>query len=304
MNKKITTTEPRCIWKLKSILGEGTLWVKDHNSVYFVDIKKQTINIFNIKNKKKKTIKINKQIGFLAYIKKDIFVLGLQGELRIVDLKTKKVIKSILIEKDLPNNRINDGKTDSKGRLWFGTMDNLERSIKKGSLYCLNKNLSLKKVDTNYCITNGPAFLDENNFYHTDSRRKIIYKIKINKKLRIIQKKIFIKFNSKQGSPDGMTLDKKKNLWICHYNGGCISVVNKEGVKIHEIKIQAKNITNCTFGGKNNSELFVSSATKSMTKSDFKKYKYSGSLFNIKTNVRGFLTKPYKLNYDRFNNCF
>ena len=51
-------------------------------------------------------------------------------------------------------------------------MDNLERLIKNGSLYCLDKNLNLHKVDKNYYITNGPAFIDENNFYHTDSRKK------------------------------------------------------------------------------------------------------------------------------------
>ena len=38
--------------------------------------------------------------------------------------------------KDKPLNRINDGKVDPKGRLWFGTMDNPERNIKNGSLYC------------------------------------------------------------------------------------------------------------------------------------------------------------------------
>ena len=49
-------------------------------------------------------------------------------------------------------------KTDPNGNLWFGTMDNLERNIEKGSLYKLDKNLLLTKVDTNYRITNGPAF--------------------------------------------------------------------------------------------------------------------------------------------------
>ena len=44
------------------------------------------------------------------------------------------------------------------GNLWFGTMDNLERKIEKGSLYKLDKNLLLTKVDKNYRITNGPAF--------------------------------------------------------------------------------------------------------------------------------------------------
>ena len=42
-------------------------------------------------------------------------------------------------------------------------MDNLERKIEKGSLYKLDKNLLLTKVDKNYRITNGPAFIDELN---------------------------------------------------------------------------------------------------------------------------------------------
>ena len=291
----IKTAEPKVLWKLNSILGEGTLWVKEHNSIYFVDIKKKRIHILNIKNKKKKTIYINKQIGFLAHIKKNIFILGLERELRIIDLKSKKIIKSIKIENNLPKNRINDGKTDHKGRLWFGTMDNPERSIKKGSLYCLDENLNLRKVDSNYFITNGPAFLDDNNFYHTDSRRRVIYKIKINKSFKIIKKKIFVKLKTDEGSPDGMTLDNKKNLWVCHFNGACISVFDKKGKKIHKVNFPAKNITNCTFGGKNNKELFVSSATKSMLRKDYKKYRFSGSFFSIKTNMSGKLSKSYKV---------
>ena len=299
MSKKIITGIPNPIWKSKSILGEGTLWVKEHNSIYFVDIKKKRIHVLNIKNKKKKIIKVDKLIGFISHLKKDLFFLGLQGELRIVNLITNQIIKSIPIEKKLPNNRINDGKTDTKGRLWFGTMDNLERSIKSGSLYCLDENLKLHKVDKNYYITNGPAFLDEYNFFHTDSRKKSIYKIKINKNLKVIKKKIFIKFKLNEGAPDGMTLDKNKNLWVAHFHGACISVFNKQAKLIHRIQFPAKNITNCIFGGKNNSELFVSSALKSMSKNDFKNYKYSGSLFWLKTNTKGQIQKKFNLSYEK-----
>ena len=295
MITNIKSSKPKCIWKSKNILGEGTLWVKEHNSLYFVDIFKQKIFILNIKNKRKKIINLNKRIGFLAHIKNNIFILGLQGELRIVDLKSKKTLKSIFVEKNLPNNRINDGKTDPKGRLWFGTMDNLERSITKGSLYCLDKKLKIHKVDKDYMITNGPAFLDSNNFYHTDSRRKKIFKIKINKDFEIIKKKIFVEFNSKEGSPDGMTLDHKKNLWVCHYHGASISVFDLNGKRIHKILFPAKNITNCIFGGKKNSELFVSTATKSMKESELKEYKHSGSLFSLKTNVKGNFSQPFKI---------
>ena len=178
----IKTSKPKAIWRAKTILGEGTLWVPSHNSIYFVDIKKKNILSLNIKTNKKNIIKLDKEIGFLAHIKKYIFVLGLKSEIRIMNIKNKEILKSIKIEEDKPLNRINDGKIDFKGRLWFGTMDNPERKIKNGSLYCLDKKLTLHKVDSKYFITNGPAFIDENTFLHTDSGLKTIFKIKINKK--------------------------------------------------------------------------------------------------------------------------
>jgi xylono-1,5-lactonase len=294
-NLNIITSEPKVIWNSKSILGEGTLWVPSHNSIYFVDIKKKKILTLNIKTNKKRIIKVDKEIGFLAHIKKDIFILGLQSELRIINLKNKEIIRSIPIEEDIPLNRINDGKIDPKGRLWFGTMDNPERSIKNGSLYCLDKKLNIHKVDTKYCITNGPAFINSENFLHTDSHSKIIYKIKINKKYKIVKKTKFLKFSKKEGSPDGMTIDSKKNIWVCHYGGACISVYNLRGKKIHKINLPAKNITNCIFGGLNNNDIFVSTALKGMSKHEIKKYKHSGSLFKIKANIKGIQPKSFKI---------
>jgi len=296
---KIVTSEPKILWKLKCKLGEGTLWVKEHNSIYFVDIKKKKFFSLDIKKNKKKIFSVNKEIGFLAHIKGHVFVLGLQGELRIQNIKTKKVIKSIFIEKNLKLNRINDGKTDTVGNLWFGTMDNLERKIEKGSLYKLDKNLLLTKVDKNYRITNGPAFIDQFNFYHTDSSKKIIYKIKINKKNKIISKKIFKKFSKKDGSPDGMTLDKNKNLWVAHFHGACISVFNNKAKLIHRINFPAKNITNCTFGGKKTNELFVSTATKGMTRTDLQNFRYSGLFFSVKTNAKGILQKKFIISNEK-----
>ena len=291
----IKNLKPTCIWENKSLLGEGTLWVPTLNSIFFVDIKKKKIFILNTKTKKKKIFKVNKEIGFLSHVKNNIFILGLKSELRIVNLKNKKIIFSTKIEPRLINNRINDGKTDSVGRLWFGTMDNFERKKSSGSLYCLDNSLKLHKIDSKYYITNGPAFLNKNNFYHTDSRRRIIYKIKINSKFQIVKKSIFIKFSKKEGSPDGMTTDIKNNLWVCHYHGACISAYDLKGTRIHQIYLPAKNVTNCTFGDLKNDELFISTARKDMNSKELKKYPLSGSLFRIKMNVKGKKTTSFKI---------
>ncbi len=295
---KIKTSKPECIWQTKTLLGEGTLWVKSLNSIYFTDIKRKKIFTFNTKTKRKKIIKINKEIGFLSHIKKNIFILGLKGELRIVNLKNNKKIKSIFIEIDKPLNRLNDGKTDPRGRLWFGSMDNLERNIQNGSLYCLNKNLKLKMVDNKYMITNGPAFINEKNFYHTDTKKRIIYKIKIDNNLNILEKKIFKKFLGVEGFPDGMTTDRFKNLWVCHFGGSSISVFNQKGKKIYKIKLPAKNVTNCAFGGANNNDLYITTALKGLKEIDKKKYKLSGSLFKVRTNSKGMTSKSFNVIYD------
>jgi len=301
LNKlQIRTSHPKAIWKAKTVLGEGTLWVPSQNSIFFVDIKKKKILKYNIKTKVKKIINVDKEIGFLAHIKKNVFLLGLKSELRIVNLTNKKVLYSIKIESKKQNNRLNDGKTDLVGRLWFGTMDNLERKIKSGSLYCLDKNLKVHKIDGKYFITNGPAFLDKNNFYHTDTRKGEIYKIKINKKLKIVKKTKFLKFDKKDGFPDGMITDIKNNLWVCHYGGACISVYNLRAKKIHKINLPAKNITNCTFAGHKNNELYISTARKGLKSHDLKKYPLSGSLFKVKTNLKGKKPVSFKVLYSAF----
>jgi len=301
LNKlQIRTSHPKAIWKAKTVLGEGTLSVPSQNSIFFVDIKKKKILKYNIKTKVKKIINVDKEIGFLAHIKKNVFVLGLKSELRIVNLTNKKVLYSIKIESKKQNNRLNDGKTDSVGRLWFGTMDNLERKIKSGSLYCLDKNLKVHKIDDKYFITNGPAFLDKKNFYHTDTRKGEIYKIKINKKLKIVKKTKFLKFDKKDGSPDGMTTDIKNNLWVCHYGGACISVYNLRAKKIHKINLPAKNITNCTFAGHKNNELYISTARKGLKSHDLKKYPLSGSLFKVKINLKGKKSVSFKALHSAF----
>ena len=289
----IETSKPKVIWRANTKLGEGTLWVPSHNSIYFVDIKKKNIFSLNIISNKKKIFKLDKEIGFIVHVRKNIFLLGLKSEIRIINLKNKKILKSIKIEDDKPFNRINDGKTDPKGRVWFGTMDNSERRVKNGSLYCLDKKLDLYEVDKKYYITNGPTFINNDTFLHTDSFLGIVYKIKINKKYKIIKKNKFLKFSKKEGSPDGMTIDSKKNIWICHYGGACISVFNSKGKRVHRINLPAKNITNCAFGGYDNKEIFVTSALKGMKRNELKKYNFSGSLFSIKTNIKGLVSKSF-----------
>ena len=88
----------------------------------------------------------------------------------------------------------------------------------------------------------------------------------------------------------------KKNLWVCRFGTGSISIFNRFAKKIGSLKLPAKNITNCTFGGKNNSNLFIITARKKMKKNDYKKYIFSGALIKVKTNTKGTIQKKFYYN--------
>ena len=68
---------------------------------------------------------------------------------------------------------------------------------------------------------------------------KIIYKIRVNKDLKIV-KEVFIKLNSKNGSPDGMTLDINDNLWVATFGGAKLLVFNKNRKLNTQLNFQQK----------------------------------------------------------------
>lgn len=290
---KLNFSKPKCLWNIKTSLGEGITWVNSSKNIYFVDIYDNKLFSYNISTNKKKKFKFKKKICFIFQKKKNLFLCGFEKEISFYDLKKKIFFKTIKVEENIKSNRINDGCIDNKGNLWFGTMDKFEKS-NKGSLYCLDRHFNLTKVDTKYTVPNGPIFENNTTMYHTDSAKRIIYKIKISNNFKIISKKIFVKFEKKDGYPDGMTLDCKGNLWVCKFKGFGISIYNKKSKNIGNISIPAKNVTKCVFGGENNRDLFIITARVKNNKKELQKYKFSGGLFKVKTNIKGKLENKLK----------
>ena len=63
---------------------------------------------------------------------------------------------------------------------------------------------------------------------------------------------------------------------------------------IGNISIPAKNVTKCVFGGENNRDLFIITARVKNNKKELQKYKFSGGLFKVKTNIKGKLENKLK----------
>ncbi|NNC37498.1 MAG: SMP-30/gluconolactonase/LRE family protein [Acidimicrobiales bacterium] len=274
----------KCIWEAQATLGEGPIWVAHEQTLYWVDIKAPSIHCYQPNTQGKKSWPLDEKIGCLVYRPNDGFLAGLESGFARVefgDSGTEPIINKIVDpEPDLPGNRFNDGKLDTQGRFWAGTMDNAETK-KSGSWWVLDHDDQVYQIDTGYQVTNGPAF-DEarNRVYLTDSAAQTIYCAEKKSGIGIANKRVFCQFGEGDGYPDGMTTDADGNLWVAFWDGSCIRQFDLDGNIIRTVNLPIPRPTSLCFDT-NRSALFVTSARINLCDQQIFDAPLSGGLFEV-----------------------
>jgi len=188
--------------------------------------------------------------------------------------------------------RFNDGKCDPMGRLWAGTMGYEstpgQPEIGKGSLFLLNKGQLSTKVSP-VSISNGLAWShDKTIMYYIDSIPRVVYAYDYdNATGDITNQRVAVDFNrwsiAEVGLPDGMTIDMDGKLWVAGYLSSKVMQFDPtNGALLRSITVPGIRTTSCCFGGKDYSELYVTSARQGWTEEEFRtKDPQAGSLFRI-----------------------
>ncbi|CAA9995026.1 unnamed protein product [Nesidiocoris tenuis] len=292
-------------------LGEGPHWDPESQSLFFVDIRGP--KIFKYSPQTNTTISISlgtDPVGFVVPVKgqPDRFIVGEKLNLTLVhwDTKANKLVsKEVLVTlPDPTSNRINDGKADASGRIWFGTMiDGKEFIAGVGSFYSFTKKEGLKKHQDKISISNGIANTPDNKtFYYIDSLKYQIdaYNFNIDEAKIENGKPIYdYKKNNIAGIPDGMTIDTDGNLWIACFGGNQVIQINPTtGELIRCVQFpKAHQITSVSFGGPNLDELYVTSAEENVPADVKAKNPESGSLYRVTgLGAKGFPAANFDLN--------
>ena len=268
----------------KDKLGEGPLWSAKDDAIYWVDILAPALYCHSLDDGAVKRWPMPESIGWVIERRdRPGFIAGLQSGFVELDLAPFAIRPIAAPEPHHPGNRMNDAKADKHGRIWAGTMDAAIREA-TGSLYCLQPDRSVRRVDEGYKITNGPAFSPaQDSMYHTDTGRGVVYRFDVSADGAISNRQVFLKFTAEMGSPDGMTVDSEGHVWIAHWGGSRVCRYTPDAVLDRTIELPASQITSCTFAGPNLDRLFVTSAAKGLTNEPL-----AGSLFEADAGgVRG-----------------
>ncbi len=235
------------------------------------------------------------RIGMVAVAEDENLIVGLQDGLAKFDLKTATIEWLMDIEKNTVTNRANDGKCDSEGRLWLGTMD-VQASQNSGALYCVDGN-SITQQLTSLTIANGMAWsLDNKRFYFIDSpQRKIDTYLYDATTGNTHFERTAVEVPAAMGMPDVMCIDEEGMLWVAHWGGFCVARWNPAtGELLCRIDLPVPQVSSCVFGGKNLDQLFITTASVGLSKDESLIYPASGDVFISVPGVKGVAANKYK----------
>lgn len=270
----------KCIWDGKAVLAEGPVWVAAEGALYWVDIKGPAIHRMDFFDGATVSWPMPERVGFILPRKDGNFLIGLKSGLASWSPESG-IEKLSVVEPDLPDNRFNDAKVDPKGRLWAGTMDDVEGNA-TGWLYRFDATDRFRQMDGPYVVTNGPAISpDGRTLYHTDTFRRQTHAFDLGDDGELSNKRLFVELPEGTGFPDGMTVDADGGVWIAHWGGWRVSRFTPDGVFDCKIDLPAGQVTSCVFAGPDLDRMFVTTASIGLDEKALEAQPQAGGLFEV-----------------------
>lgn len=287
------------LFGFKAALGEGSIWNHITQEYLWIDIENGKIYIYHPQKQVIRSITTGQKVGTIVpTTQKNTVLAALQDGIYAVDTVTEKMRLLIKSPYPLEEMRFNDGKCDPLGRFWIGSMS-LNGDMYKAVLYSYVQNEDLQPRMQGVTTSNGICWSsDKKQMYYIDTPERWVKAFDFDHKTgNITNGRIIIDFNEINGSPDGMAIDSEGKLWVALWGGASVVRYDPDnGSLLDQIMIPAKNVTSCTFGGKNLDQLFITTARIGMNENDLKEYPESGSVFIVNPQVSGVENNFFNMN--------
>ncbi|HVI98753.1 MAG TPA: SMP-30/gluconolactonase/LRE family protein [Sphingomonas sp.] len=284
-----------CVWDLNATLGEGPLWVPDDAALWFVDIKRRHIHRFDPASGSRGRWRAPDQVGWVQPTADGRWLAGLKTGLHWFDPDASTFTPWLDPEPDRPDNRLNDSVVDASGRLWFGTMDDLE-GAPTGRLYHLEDGPRAVPTDVTCCITNGPAASPDGRFlYPVDTLGKTIRRHEIGADGALSAGEVLITIEDGAGHPDGAICDSAGNLWVGLYGGWGARCYAPDGTLQRHVDFPVSNVTKIALGGPDLKTAYATTAAKGLSEEERARQPLAGGLFAFEVETAGAAITPVRI---------
>jgi sugar lactone lactonase YvrE len=276
-------------------VGEGPSWDARENVLWWVDITGNLVHRYDPATGTDTTIDVGRAVGAAVPRASGGLALAVEEGFAVLDPKTGKTELIAEVEADRPENRMNDAKCDTSGRMWAGTMA-YDDSPGAGAFYRLDPDRAVTTILKGVTCSNGTAWSpDDTLMYYIDSGRQQVDVFDYDRSTGgVSNRRKLIDIPSSAGVPDGMTVDAEGHLWVALWGGGAIRRYSPDGKLVKVLAMPVTQPTSMAFAGPDLTDLYITSATEGLSDEARQKDPHAGALFRHRPGVKGLPTQSYR----------
>jgi sugar lactone lactonase YvrE len=186
--------------------------------------------------------------------------------------------------------RLNDGKTDPRGRFWVGSKGH-HNEPGRGHLYRLDLDGTATTVLHGLTISNGLGWSpDESTMYVTDSPLGVIRAYDFDASTGDIDNgRALIQLQPGEGAPDGLCVDSEGAIWTALWGGSSVRRYSAAGELLGIVEVAASHVTSCTFVGEHLTTLAITTAKDELEPEVLAGEPFAGSVFLVEVGISGAL---------------
>ncbi|AXK37025.1 SMP-30/gluconolactonase/LRE family protein [Streptomyces armeniacus] len=273
-----------------ALLGEAPVWDADAGVLRWVDILRHEIHRFDPRTGRDTAERVGGPVAALAPAAGGGLLAAVGDTVRLLpgDGARQPYGSGHPLARLPTGDRANDGKCDPYGRFLVGTLTE-RKDPGACALYRLDGPDRVTPVISGVTVSNGLDWSpDGTRLYFADTPTLAVDVLDYDPECGLATgRRPFADLRDAPGRPDGLTVDAEGGVWVALVRGGEVRRYTADGRLDEVVRLPARLVTSCAFGGPELAELYVTSGRFGMTDDEVAREPAAGALFRIRPGVRG-----------------
>ena len=283
-------------------LGESPFWHPGEKCLYWCDIDGFAVHAWEPGSGRHRQWRTPSEPGCCAPTTDGKLVLGLRDGFHLLDPVAGDITCLALLppaQHDTQRLRLNDGRCDTAGRFWAGSMVT-PRTAPDAALWRLQARAQaggyeVQRMAGDNFTANGLAFSpDDRCMYWSNTPEHRIDRFDFDAATGALSRRQpWLHFARREagqpygGRPDGAAVDVLGNYWVAMYEGGCVLQLSPQGQVLRRIAVPVQCPTMVCFGGDDLRTLYITSARSGRPPEERQAQVPAGSLLSLRAPAPG-----------------